>query len=98
MRIHWLKRHPFSILQVQNFVEEECIPADSVYAAQLGEGEQRWRGHPSVIDVLKKKAKDLGLWNLFLPLNLFREGPQFTNVEYALMAEQMGRSIHASEV
>ena len=87
-----------STLQVQKFVEEECVPADSVYEAQLGEGDQRWRGHPSVSDVLKKKAKDLGIWNLFLPQNLFREGPQFTNIEYALMAEQMGRSINASEV
>lgn len=92
------ERDTFSTLQVQKFVEEECIPGDSVYAAQLGEGDQRWRGHPGVIDVLKAKAKDLGLWNLFLPRNLFQEGPQFTNIEYALMAEQMGRSIIASEV
>lgn len=64
----------------------------------MGIGDERWRGYPSVIDRLKKKAKDLGLWNLFLPANLFKDGPKFTNLEYALMAEQLGRSIIASEV
>lgn len=50
------------------------------------------------MDDLKKKAHAAGIWNMFLPKNHFKEGPQFTNVEYGLMAEQLGKSITASEV
>jgi hypothetical protein len=50
------------------------------------------------LDELKKKAQALGIWNMFLPKNHFKDGPQFTNVEYGLMAEQLGKSITASEV
>ena len=82
---------------VEGFVEKECIPADTVYHAQLGEGEQRWKTYPPIIDELKIKAKNLGLWNLFLPKNHFKEGASFTNLEYGLMAEYMGRSRTASE-
>lgn len=83
---------------MERFVEEECIPGDAIYHAQLGEGEQRWKGHPSIIDDLKKRAKELGLWNLFLPRNHFKEGAGFSNLEYGLMAEWLGKSRVASEV
>jgi acyl-CoA dehydrogenase len=83
---------------VEKFVEEECIPADTVFYAQLGEGESRWTTYPSVIDDLKERAKKLGLWNLFLPKNHFKEGAGFSNLEYGLMAEYLGRSRTASEV
>jgi acyl-CoA dehydrogenase len=82
---------------VEKFVDEECIPADGVYTSQIGVGDARWRGHPSIMDDLKRKAQGLGLWNMFLPKNHFKDGPQFTNVEYGLMAEQLGKSITASE-
>ena len=82
---------------VEEFVEEVCIPNDTVYFAQLGEGHERWTTYPPVIDDLKSKAKQLGLWNLFLPRNHFKEGAGFTNLEYGLMAEYMGRSRTASE-
>lgn len=83
---------------VEKFVNEECIPADTVYAAQLGEGAQRWGGHPSVIENLKKKAQALQIWNMFLPKNHFKEGAGFSNLEYGLIAEQLGKSGTASEV
>jgi acyl-CoA dehydrogenase len=82
---------------VEKFVDEECIPADVVYASQIGVGDARWKGHPSIMDDLKRKARALGLWNMFLPKNHFKDGPQFTNVEYGLMAEQLGKSTTASE-
>jgi len=50
------------------------------------------------MDDLKKKARSLGIWNMFLPKNHFKDGPQFTNVEYGLMAEQLGKSPISSEV
>ena len=82
-----------------NFVEQECIPADTVYNAQLGQGEQRWKSHPPIIDELKARAKSMGLWNMFLPKNHFKDiGAGFSNVEYGLMAEWLGKSRVASEV
>ena len=85
--------------QVEKFVEEECIPADAVFGQQLGTTvEQRFSAHPSVMEDLKVKAKKLGLWNMFLPANHFKEGAGFSNLEYGLMAELLGKSLTASEV
>jgi hypothetical protein len=47
---------------------------------------------------LKVKAKKLGLWNMFLPKNHFKEGAGYSNLEYGLMAELLGKSGTASEV
>ncbi|KAH0533058.1 hypothetical protein TsFJ059_001674 [Trichoderma semiorbis] len=82
---------------VAKFVEEECIPADPVLEAQVGEGDNRWENHPSIIEELKDKARKLGLWNMFLPKGFYAESPGWTNLEYALMAEWLGRSRSASE-
>ncbi|KAJ4425278.1 hypothetical protein N0V82_000088 [Gnomoniopsis sp. IMI 355080] len=82
---------------VAKFVEEECIPADPIIEAQLGAGESRWDSHPSVIEELKTKAQALGLWNMFLPKGHYKESPGFTNLEYGLMAEWLGKSKVASE-
>jgi acyl-CoA dehydrogenase len=88
-----------SVYQVEKFVEEECIPADAVFARQIGETtEQRFSSHPPVMEELKAKAKKLGLWNMFLPKNHFKEGAGFSNLEYGLMAEYLGKSRTASEV
>lgn len=46
---------------------------------------------------LKKRAQELGLWNMFLPKNHFKEGAGFSNLEYGLMAEYLGKSRTASE-
>jgi acyl-CoA dehydrogenase len=48
------------------------------------------------MEELKAKATEQGLWNLFLPDS--EEGAGLTNVEYAPLAEMMGRSLIASEV
>ncbi|KAH7117015.1 acyl-CoA dehydrogenase/oxidase [Dendryphion nanum] len=83
---------------VEKFVEEECIPADAVYLRQIGETtEQRFSSHPSIIEDLKKRAQELGLWNMFLPKAHFKEGAGFSNLEYGLMAEYLGKSRTASE-
>jgi hypothetical protein len=51
-----------------------------------------------VLEDLKARAKSLGLWNMFLPKNHFKEGAGFTNLEYGLMAEYLGKSFIGSEV
>ncbi|KAI0012762.1 acyl-CoA dehydrogenase NM domain-like protein [Xylariaceae sp. FL0662B] len=82
---------------VANFVEEDCIPADPVFEAQIGEGSARWEHHPPIIEELKAKAKKLGLWNMFFPKGHYKESPGYTNLEYGLMAEWLGKSRTASE-
>lgn len=71
--------------------------ADAVYEAQIGTGDGRWEQYPQIIEDLKQKAKALGLWNMFLPKGHYKESPGFTNLEYGLMAEWLGRSRTASE-
>ena len=84
---------------IEKFVEEECIPADPVYSTMLGrEVEERFNAHPQIVEDLKEKAKKAGLWNMFLPKNHFKEGAGFSNLEYGLMAEILGKSYLASEV
>ncbi|KAK8136284.1 hypothetical protein PG984_004224 [Apiospora sp. TS-2023a] len=82
---------------VAKFVEEDCIPADPVLEAQIGSGDSRWDHHPPIVDDLKKKARKLGLWNMFLPKGHYKESPGYTNLEYGLMAEWLGKSRVASE-
>ena len=55
---------------------------------------QRWSG----TEDLKQKAKAAGLWNLFLPKNYGDFSPGLTNLEYAPLAEQMGRYLWSSEI
>ncbi len=52
--------------------------------------------HAEIVDELKTKAKAEGLWNLFLPDDEYGAG--LTNLEYAPLAEIMGRVGWASEV
>lgn len=83
---------------IEKFVEEECIPADPVAGAMIGQGTQeRFSAHPQILEDLKVKAQKLGLWNLFLPKAHFKEGAGFSNLEYGLMAEMLGKSHVASE-
>ena len=83
---------------VEKFVEEDCIPSDPVIRALIGNSTQeRFSAHPQIIEDLKKKARSLGLWNMFLPKNHFKEGAGFSNLEYGLMAEILGKSLVASE-
>lgn len=68
-----------------------------MYAAQLAEGSSRWDHYPTIIDDLKAEAKKIGLWNMFLPKGHYKESAGFTNLEYGLMAEYLGKSGIASE-
>lgn len=96
----WVSERAMKMLDVvEKFVEEECIPADPVVSLLTGDNtEARFSAHPQIVEDLKKKAKDLGLWNMFLPKNHFKEGAGFSNLEYGLMAEHLGKSLIASEV
>lgn len=81
------------IKAVHDWVETECIPADSMMKAQLAKN--RWQT-PPLMKELRQKAKSRGLFNLFLP-NHFKESPGLTNLEYSCCAEIMGRVYWAAQ-
>jgi acyl-CoA dehydrogenase len=76
------------------FAKEECLPAEAVFAQQLEAAADRWQPLPIVED-LKKRAKALGLWNLFLPDS--EHGAGLSNLEYASLCEIMGHYTLAAE-
>ena len=81
--------------QLAEFIDNEILPAEQAVAAWQAHSETRWLPCPT-IEALKQKAKDAGLWNLFLPDAT--HGAGLSNLEYAPLAEQMGRVLWASEV
>lgn len=78
------------------FMDEYIYPNEKVYEEQLNQQETRWSAVPPIMEELKVKAKEQGLWNLFLPDNEYGAG--LTNTEYAPLCEIMGRSMIAPEV
>ena len=56
-----------------------------------------WKHSPK-LEVLKNLAKNEGLWNLFLPKGYGKLSPGLTNLEYAPLAELMGRCSFSSEI
>ncbi|UOQ43877.1 acyl-CoA dehydrogenase family protein [Halobacillus salinarum] len=82
--------------RVQAFMEEHVYPNEKVFEDQLNAQETRWADVPPIIEKLKKRAKNEGLWNLFLPDHTYGAG--LSNVEYAPLCELMGRSLIGPEV
>ena len=76
------------------FMRDEVYPNETVFEQQLDEN-GRW-SRPPIIEELKTKARDAGLWNLFAsdPAH----GAGLSNLEYAPLCEIMGRSLIAPEI
>src|SRR5688572_13326034 len=80
--------------KLQDFMTNQVLPAEPVYRKQYREsGDPQF--HPPVMEELKTDARKRGLWNLFLPDD--RYGAGLTNLEYAPLAEIMGRSFLTPE-
>jgi len=79
---------------VLDFMDSHISPAESVYHQQMADaGDPNF--HPPILEELKAQARSLGLWNLFHPHENPEWGsPGLSNVEYAPLAEIMGRSPH----
>lgn len=81
------------LARIQRFMAEEVTPREHEYFEALKQAP--WQV-PAVMNEWKAKAKAAGLWNLFLPDEEFGAG--LSNVEYAPLAEAMGRSMIAPEI
>ena len=77
------------------FMDEHIYPNEEAYREHFKTTDNLWKS-PPLMDDLKEKAKNAGLWNLFLPES--EHGAGLTNLEYAPLAEIMGRVFFASEV
>ncbi|GAA5950291.1 hypothetical protein JCM21900_001104 [Sporobolomyces salmonicolor] len=80
------------------FVEEECLPAEALFHAQVStDPSKRWASYPPIIEKLKSRARALGLWNIWLSKDHYAaQGGFLTNLEYAVCAEIMGRAIRVA--
>ena len=87
----WMKR-------VSDFMDAHIYPAEDTYNKEMAAA--REKGNPwivvPVVEELKKKAKPTGLWNMFM--NESDHGAGLSNLEYAPLAEIMGKVGFASEV
>ena len=81
--------------QLQRFMTEYIYPNESVAIAQSREADDP-HAEPPILIELRQKAKEAGLWNLFLPDEEWGSG--LSTLEYAPLCEIMGRSAIASRV
>ncbi|HET7640701.1 MAG TPA: acyl-CoA dehydrogenase family protein [Ktedonobacteraceae bacterium] len=81
--------------RVNDFMDRYIYPNEQTFNAQIAASGNPHH-HAEIVDELKEKARAEGLWNLFLPDEEYGAG--LTNLEYAPLAEVMGRVGWASEV
>jgi len=83
------------IERVSTFMDEHVYPNEDEMHRQVSE--DPW-STPPLLEALKAKAKDQGLWNLFLPVAYGKYSAGLTSLEYAPLAEVMGKVMWAPEV
>jgi len=81
--------------KLDRFMRSHIYPAESAYFEFVNSADNRWT-IPPLMEELKNTARDEDLWNLFLPDSEYGAG--LSNLEYAPLAEIMGRSLIAPEV
>jgi len=83
--------------QLERFMQTHVFPVERAYHKQLHDAENRFSTIP-IMAALKEKAKAEGLWNLFIAKEHQEHGGTgLTNLEYAPLAEIMGRVLWSSE-
>ncbi|MCB1733308.1 MAG: acyl-CoA dehydrogenase family protein, partial [Halieaceae bacterium] len=83
------------LARVQRFMQDEIVPREMAYHRELHSLDNRWVVLP-IIEELKAKAREQGLWNMFLPDEKLGAGLSVT--EYAPIAEITGQSAIAPEI
>jgi acyl-CoA dehydrogenase len=94
MEFEYSKKTKMYMEQLQDFMTKYIYPNEKVFHDQLEAAPTRWQV-PPIMEELKAKARERGLWNLFLPES--ERGAGLTNLEYAPLCEIMGRSPIAPE-
>ena len=96
MEFEYSEKTKYALSKLEKFMDEHVYPNEETYHRQHESfGADRWR-IPPIVEDLKRKAREAGLWNLFLPESQLGAG--YTNLEYAPLCEVMGRVGFASEV
>lgn len=85
------------IARLEAFMDEHIYPAEDDYNNFIHDPANLWKEWPGMAG-LKEKARAAGLWNLFLPHDYGKFSPGLTNLEYAPLAEIMGRVPFSSQV
>ena len=85
--------------RLAEFMVQHVYPNEDDFAAQRQSANERFAPLP-LVEELKKKAKAVGLWNLFVPPEFAVHSPVggLSNLEYAPLAEMMGRVLWSAEV
>jgi len=83
------------VQQVRKFMDAHIYPNETLFLDQV---EARPWETAEIVTELKQKARTAGLWNLFLPVEYGKYSGGLTTMEYAPLAEEMGRVLWASEV
>jgi acyl-CoA dehydrogenase len=80
--------------RLSTFLAERIVPSEPVFHDQLAAADDRWAwSETPVLKELQAEARELGLWNLFLPAE-HADSPGLTNLQYAPLAELTGRAGH----
>ena len=95
MEFEYSKRTKEYMEQLSDFMNKHVYPNERTFVDQLNSQPTRWQV-PPIMEELKAKARERGLWNLFLPES--QRGAGLSNLEYAPLCEVMGRSHIAPEV
>ncbi len=88
-KVNGLRQH------LNDFMERFIYPNETTYQEQIASSHNPHH-HAGIVDELKRKARAESLWNLFLPDQEYGAG--LTSLEYAPLAEIMGRVVWSSEV
>jgi acyl-CoA dehydrogenase len=81
------------LARLRQFMQDEVVPREAAYHAAIKANP--WQ-QPAVLETLKQKAREAGLWNLFLPDTEW--APGLSNLDYAPLAEEMGRNPFTAEI
>jgi acyl-CoA dehydrogenase len=95
MDFEYSARTKMYMAQLTDFMDKHVYPNEATFQQQLGSGPARWQV-PPIMEELKRRARERGLWNLFLPES--EHGSGLTNLEYAPLCEIMARSPIGPEV
>ena len=80
--------------RLETFMADRIVPSEPTFHEQLGALDDRWAWTEApVLRELQAEARELGLWNLFLPRD-HADSPGLTNLQYAPLAEITGRCGH----